>query len=59
MVDRPVEPMDKALAKRIQQTLRRLEQTIDAIGYTPTRHILSEHIAAMHRTILRNQGENV
>lgn len=51
---RPLEPMDKPLAKRIQQSLRRLEQTIDAVGCTPTRHELSEHIAAMHRAVSKN-----
>lgn len=57
MTRRPLEPMDKPLAKRIQQSLRRLEMNIDAVGCTPTRHELSEHIAAMHRIVLKNIGE--
>jgi hypothetical protein len=59
MSNRPIEPIDEPLAKKIKQKLRKLDSTIDAIACTPTRHALSEHIAAMQRLILKNQGEDV
>ena len=59
MTTRPLEPMDEPLAEKIKQKLRKLDRTIDAIACTPTRHALSEHIAAMHRLVLENQGEDL
>ena len=59
MSNRQIEPMDAPLAAKIKQKLRKLDKTIDAIACTPTRHALSEHIAAMQRLVLDNQGEDM
>ena len=59
MSTRKLEPMDAPLAEEIKQKLRKLDKTIDAIACTPTRRALSEHIAAMQRLVLENQGEVV
>ena len=59
MNTRQLEPMDEPQAEKIKHKLRKLDRAIDAIACTPTRHALSEHIAAMQRLILKNQGEDV
>ena len=55
MNDRQLEPMDADQAERIKKKLRKLDVAIDGIACRTTRHALSEHIAAMHRLVCKNE----